>query len=69
MNQGNLLDGTDGQADLIIANIIADIIILVLPEVAVKLRTNGRFRPAASSRNGCRMWRKWPGKTALPSWM
>lgn len=43
MNQGNLLDGTPGQADLIIANIIADIIILVLPEVAVKLRQNGRF--------------------------
>ena len=43
VNQGNLLDGTPGQADLIIANIIADIIILVLPEVAVKLRQNGRF--------------------------
>lgn len=43
VNQGNLLDGTPGQADLIIANIIADIIILVLPEVAVKLRQNGQF--------------------------
>ena len=43
VNQGNLLDGTDGQADLIIANIIADIIILVLPEVVAKLRPQGRF--------------------------
>ena len=43
VNQGNLLDGSLGQLDLIIANIIADIIILVLPEVAVKLRQNGRF--------------------------
>lgn len=41
--QGNLLDGTEGQADIIVANIIADIIILVLPEVAAKLRPNGRF--------------------------
>lgn len=43
VNQGNLLDGTEGQADLIIANIIADIIIMVLPEVVAKLRPQGRF--------------------------
>lgn len=41
--QGNLLDGTEGQADIIVANIIADIIIMVLPEVAAKLRSTGRF--------------------------
>ena len=43
VTRGNLLDGTDGQADLIIANIIADIIIMVLPEVVAKLRPQGRF--------------------------
>lgn len=43
VTQGNLLDGTDGQADVIVANIIADIIILVMPEVAAKLRADGRF--------------------------
>lgn len=40
---GNLLDGTEGQADLIVANIIADIIIALLPEVVAKLRPHGTF--------------------------
>ncbi|MCH3951341.1 MAG: 50S ribosomal protein L11 methyltransferase [Acidaminococcus sp.] len=43
VRQGNLLDGTEGQADLIVANIIADIIIAVLPEVIQKLRPDGTF--------------------------
>ena len=43
VKQGNLLDDTNGQADIIIANIIADIIILVLPEVAAKLAPGGKF--------------------------
>jgi ribosomal protein L11 methyltransferase len=43
VRQGNLLDGTEGQADLIVANIIADIIIAVLPEVVQKLRPDGTF--------------------------
>lgn len=41
--QGDLLTGVQGQADLIIANIIADIIIRVLPDVLLKLKPGGIF--------------------------
>lgn len=41
--QGDLLVGTDGQADIIIANIIADIIIMVMPDIPSKLKSQGLF--------------------------
>ena len=41
--QGDLLEGTQGQADIIIANIIADIIIMVLPDIPQKLKEDGVF--------------------------
>ncbi|MEG0797430.1 MAG: 50S ribosomal protein L11 methyltransferase [Acidaminococcaceae bacterium] len=43
VKKGDLLHGTEGQADVIIANIIADIIILLLPEVLPKLKPGGVF--------------------------
>lgn len=43
VSQGNLLDGTEGQADLIVANIIAEIIISLLPDAEKKLRPHGTF--------------------------
>ena len=41
--QGDLLHGTDGQADVIVANIIADIIIMLLPDIPGKLKPQGKF--------------------------
>lgn len=41
--QGDLLHGTEGQADVIIANIIADIIIMLLPDIPGKLKSGGKF--------------------------
>lgn len=41
--QGDLLTGVSGQADLIVANIIADIIIKLLPDVLLKLKPGGVF--------------------------
>lgn len=41
VKQGDLLNGTDGKADVIIANIIADVIIMLLPDIPKKLKTNG----------------------------
>ena len=41
--QGDLLHGTEGQADIIVANILADIIILLLPDVPGKLKDGGLF--------------------------
>ncbi len=43
VREGDLLQGTQGQADLIIANIIADIILILLPDVPKKLKPNGLF--------------------------
>lgn len=43
VKQGDLLQGTEGQADVIIANIIADIIIMLLEDVPGKLKTGGIF--------------------------
>lgn len=43
VKQGDLLQGTEGQADVIIANIIADIIIALLPDIPGKLKDNGTF--------------------------
>ena len=43
VKEGDLLHGTEGKADVIIANIIADIIIMLLPDVAQKLKADGKF--------------------------
>jgi len=41
VGQGDLLKGVDGKADVIIANIIADIIIQLLDDIPNKLKTGG----------------------------
>ena len=41
VKQGDLLNGTEGKADVIIANIIADVIIMLLPDIPKKLNPNG----------------------------
>lgn len=41
--QGDLLTGVDGKADIIVANIIADIIIKMLPDVRTRLADKGVF--------------------------
>lgn len=43
VRQGDLLHGTEGKADVIIANIIADIIIMLLSDVPGKLKDDGVF--------------------------
>lgn len=43
VSEGDLLHGTEGKADLIIANIIADIIVLLLPDIPQKLNAGGVF--------------------------
>jgi len=43
VRQGDLLHGTEGKADIIIANIIADIIIMLLPDIPSKLKDKGVF--------------------------
>jgi ribosomal protein L11 methyltransferase len=43
VKQGDLLDGTEGKADVIVANILADIIILLLPDIPGKLKEGGLF--------------------------
>lgn len=43
VREGDLLHGTDGKADVIIANIIADIIIMLLKDIPQKLKADGVF--------------------------
>lgn len=43
VKEGDLLRGTEGQADVIIANIIADIIIMLLKDIPRKLKDEGIF--------------------------
>lgn len=43
VQQGDLLHGTEGKADIIIANIIADIIIMLLQDIPCKLKSGGIF--------------------------
>lgn len=43
VRQGDLLHGTEGQADVIVANILADIIIMLLPDIPGKLKEGGLF--------------------------
>jgi ribosomal protein L11 methyltransferase len=40
---GNLMDVVEGQADIIVANIIAEIILVLLPDVKRKLKDQGVF--------------------------
>ena len=65
VQQGDLLHGTEGKADIIIANIIADIIIMLLQDIPGKLKSGGIFLAsgiieerqndvsAAASKAGC----------------
>lgn len=41
VREGDLLHGTDGKADVIIANIIADIVIMMLQDIPQKLNDDG----------------------------
>ena len=43
VRQGDLLHGTEGKADVIVANILADIIIMLLPNIPGKLKEGGLF--------------------------
>jgi ribosomal protein L11 methyltransferase len=43
VRQGDLLHGTEGKADVIVANILADIIIMLLPDIPGKLKEGGLF--------------------------
>lgn len=43
VRQGDLLHGTEGKADVIVANILADIIVLLLPDIPGKLKEGGLF--------------------------
>lgn len=43
VKEGDLLRGTEGQTDVIIANIIADIIIMLLKDIPGKLKDDGIF--------------------------
>ena len=43
VKQGDLLHGTEGKADVIVAHILADIIILLLPDIPGKLKEGGLF--------------------------
>ena len=43
VREGDLLHGTEGKADVIIANIIADIIIMLLKDIPQKLKADGVF--------------------------
>ena len=41
VREGDLLHGTEGKADVIIANIIADIVIMLLQDIPQKLNDDG----------------------------
>ena len=43
VRQGDLLHGTEGKADVIVANILADIVIMLLPDIPGKLKEDGLF--------------------------
>lgn len=43
VTQGDLLTGVSGKADVIIANIIADVIIRLIPDIPAKLKDGGVF--------------------------
>lgn len=43
VTQGDLLQGVDGQADIIVANLIADLIVKMAPELTARLKPAGCF--------------------------
>jgi ribosomal protein L11 methyltransferase len=43
VSHGDLLTGVEGKADIIVANIIADVIIKVLPDIPARLKSQGIF--------------------------
>ena len=43
VKQGNLLDGVPGEADVIVANLIADLILKMAPAIPVHLKPSGCF--------------------------
>ena len=43
VRQGDLLAGTEGTADIIVANIVADVILQLLPDVPARLNKGGYF--------------------------
>ena len=43
LSVGNLLQGVEGYADLIVANIVADVILLLLPQIDEHLALGGKF--------------------------
>lgn len=43
VREGNLLDGVDMPADIVVANIVADIILMLLPRAYTLLKPGGRF--------------------------
>ena len=43
VSQGNLLDGVEGQADVIVANLIADLILKMAPTIPAHLKSEGCF--------------------------
>ena len=70
VKKGNLLDDADEKADLIVANIIADIIITLLPDAFKKGSVKaGSSSPRASSRSAFAMWKKRLGNMVLLSLM
>jgi ribosomal protein L11 methyltransferase len=40
---GNLMDTVEGTADLIVANIIAEIVVVLIDDVRMKLKPGGKF--------------------------
>lgn len=69
VKKGNLLDDADEKADLIVANIIADIIITLLPDAFKSSVKAGSSSPRASSRSAFAMWKKRLGNMVLLSLM
>ena len=43
VSQSDLFTGVKGRADVIVANIVADIVIKLLPDLPAKLKVNGVF--------------------------
>lgn len=61
--RGNLLDGVGGRADLVLANIVADVIVELVPALVAVLSPGGRFIASGIIRERrdevCRALRDW----------
>ena len=62
-----MLHGTEGKADIIIANIIADIIIMLLQDIPGKLNPEEYSLPAVLLKNGRMMYQQLPPKSVCVS--